>query len=167
MSVEIKGDGLVAVWHSDPRWGDPYEGVFHMKPPYTTEQVKQQWQQKGRPWAKAKAESGFVMTTKPRLLGPFVFGHVQRHDLGEDHRDEDEYVIVVWFKRERPVLLATDAIEQRRVLAQRYGHAPALPTKGRDPVLSGARSNMADEFDPYSDPDGRDEQGMKTEATNG
>jgi len=162
--VEIKGDGLVAVWHSDPRWGDPYEGVFHMKPPYTTEDVKQQWQQKGRPWAKGKAKAGLVMTTKPRLLGPFTFVHTQRHDLGEDHREDDEYVIVAWFKRDKPLILSSDEVEKRHTMAQRYGLAPHLPTKGRDPVLTGVRSNVADEYGPYSDPDGRDEQGMKTEA---
>ena len=165
MPVEIKGDGLVAVWHSDPRFGDPYEGVFHMQPPYTTEDVKLQWQQKGRAWAKGKADGGLVMTTKPRLLGPFVFGHTQRHDLGEDHRGEDEYVIVAWFKRDRPIIINSDEVEYRRSLAQRYGITPQLPTKGRDPVLAGVRSNMADEYGPYIDPDGRDEQGMKAVAS--
>ena len=161
MPVEIKSDGLVAVWHSDPTHGDPYEGVFHMKPPYTTEQVMTQWQQKGRPWAQAKDKAGLVITTKPRLLGPFVFTHAQRHDLGEDHREDDEYVIVAWFKRDRPLVMTTDEIEQRRVLAMRYGHEPMLPVKGKDPVLAGVRSNVADEYGEYRDPDGRDEQGMK------
>jgi hypothetical protein len=154
---------LVAVWHSDPKYGDPYEGVFYMKPPYTSDQFAQQAYQKGQAWVKLKATAGLVMTTKPRVSGPHRFGDVDRHDLDETHREDDEYVIVGWFKRNKPLLLSTDEIERRRELALRYGYSPNAPvlTGRSDPTSGAAAAVVADEMGEYRDPTGRDEAGHR------
>ena len=150
---------IVAVWHSDPRYGDPYEGVFYMRPPYTREQLERQAEQKGRTWAKRMAGGGLVMTAAPKLAGPLGFRHVDRHDLGETRREDDEYVFVAWYRRDKPLLLTTDEIERRRSLAARYGITPEAPVRDGNPT-PGVRPVMASEMGDYIDPSGRDESGL-------
>jgi hypothetical protein len=155
---------VVAVWHSDPEYGDPYEGVFYMKPPYTREQFAQMAYQMGVRWTKSKADGGLVMTAKPKVIGPLPYEDTRRHDLSENHREDDEFVLVGWFKRDKPLLLTTDEIERRRELALRYGYTPNVPvlTGSSDPT-SGLAATVADEMGEYRDPAGLDEQGYTAE----
>lgn len=154
---------MVAVWSSDPTYGDPYEGVFYMRPPYTREQLELQAEQKGRRWGKHMASRGFLMTAAPRLTGPFGFRHVDRHSLEETRRDEDEFVFVAWYRRDKPLLLSTDEIERRRELAGRYGITPAAPVRDGNPPINAPRPVMVDEMGTYADPAGRDHAGMTVE----
>lgn len=148
----------VAVWSSDPKFGDPYEGVFYMKPPYGPDALRDEWQERGRQWGKMKHAAGLNMTTKPRLVGPIKFEDNRRHDLSETRREDDEWVLVAWFKRDMPLILSTEEVERRRVLAERYGHSPRLPHRG-DLQPAGVQSTIADEMAEYRDPHGRDEAG--------
>ncbi len=154
---------MVAVWSSDPTYGDPFEGVFYMRPPYSREQLELQAEQKGRRWATSMASKGFVMTAAPRLTGPFSFLQVNRHSLDETRRDEDEFVFVAWYRRSKPLLLSTDEIERRRVLARRYGITPNAPVRDGSPPINAPRPVMADEMGAYVDPAGRDHAGMTAE----
>lgn len=153
---------LVSVWHSDPKWGDPFEGVFYMEPPYTREQLSLHAETKGRDWSKSMAGRGFVMTAPPRLVGPHGFRDPDRHDLSEDRRGHDEYVFIAWYRRDRPQLLTMNQAEERHLLARRYGIMPSLPARGNDPParIREAATVLADEMSAYRDPGGRDEAGM-------
>lgn len=141
---------LVAVHSSDPKYGDPYEGVFFMQPPYDRADVRQHADQSGRRWVKKMAGGGLVMTEAPKLRGPFPFTHTERHDMTETHYDEDEYVIVGWFKRDRPLILSMEEIEHRRELALRYGYSPEAPMlTGRGDLTPKRGKTVADEMDEY------------------
>src|SRR3990167_10866372 len=102
MPVTIKGDGLVAVWHSDPRWGDPMEGVFFMQRPYSPAMRDLAFERKGVQWLRSQEGRGLHPTTAPQFRGPYAFEHALRHDLSENRRGDDEYVIMAWFKKDRP-----------------------------------------------------------------
>lgn len=153
---------LVAVWSSDPTYGDPYEGVFYMKPPYHSDQLLANAENRTGRWVKKMALGGMKLTTRPDLRGPFKFGSTERRDMSEDRREDDEWVIVAWYKREKPIEITTEEYDRRRQLALRYGMTP------RDPAIT-HRENLqplgvvatpkADEMGTYIDPSGRDASG--------
>ena len=160
MPITIKGDGLVAVWHSHPKWGDPMEGVFYMERPYTPAMRDLAFENRGVMWLKSQSARGFRPTTRPQFVGPFDFEHKGRHDLSENRRGHDEFVIIAWFKREKPEVLPVDEIDMRRQLAQRYGLTPPEPVRYMDTPTPGVSLPWVDEFGPYRDPNGLNEAGV-------
>lgn len=160
MPITVKGDGLVAIWHSHPKWGDPKEGVFYMEPPYTVDQLEREKAKRGVQWLNYLTGRGFIPTTRPEFKGPFGFEDVGRHDFGENRRGDDEYVIVCWFKRDKPEVLPVDEIDTRRQLAMRYGDVPPEPVRYMDTPKPGVNRPWADEFGTYRDPNGLNEAGV-------
>ncbi len=151
---------LVAVWHSDPTWGDPFEGVFWMESGYSNAQLAVHAENRAKRWFDWRESQGNIATTRPALHGPLHFEHTARHDLSEDHRGDDEFVFVAWFKKDKPDVLTVGEVEDRRLMAQRYGVFPPAPLRRLDP-LSGVRHVVADEFGNYIDPWGLTEAGLK------
>ena len=156
----IIGDGKVEVWHSNPEFGDPYEGVFHMEPPYTDETLDRKSRESVTRWIDTQSKNGLTLTTKVQVRGTLIYTHPERHDLSEEHKGDDEFVCVAWFKRERPIILTSDEVAMRRELAIHHGFAPIEPSHWTQDPTVGYAAPIADEMDEYTDPSGRDAQGL-------
>ena len=153
---------VVAVHSSDPTYGDPYEGVFYMKPPFERVDVERHAEQSGRRWVKQMATQGLVMTATPALRGPFDFMHTERRSMDDGRADEQEFVLLGWFKRDRPLILPMDEIARRRELALRYGLRPDVPVVTHHGEPAPKRGTvLADEMAEYHDPSGLNEAGLK------
>lgn len=156
----VIGDGLVAVWHSDPTYGDPKEGVFYLEPPYTDTQREQVTRLKTQTWMDRMSERA-KLTTKIVCRGPLNFNHPDRHDMGTERAGMDEYVLAAWWRPFQPEILPTDEIDRRRQLAERYGIQPSEPIRwDKGEPDAGVALPFADEYGPYVDPEGRDEAGV-------
>lgn len=159
MSVIIRGDGLVTVWRGDPTYGNPCEGVFYMEPPYTYEQFERHARDRAKRWRDAMAAKGQTQTSKFDVKGPFAFLEVERRDLSPEHEGDDEFVLVAWFKSDKPEVLPMGEIEDRRLMAQRYGIEPPQPLRhGEMPAR--VTPLVADEMNEYRDPHGLTEAGL-------
>lgn len=158
MSVIIRGDGLVTVWRGDPTYGNPCEGVFYMEPPYTYEQFERHSKDRAKRWSDAMVAKGQRQTSKFDVKGPFQFLDVGRRDLSPEHEGDDEWVLVAWFKG-GPEVLPMGEVEDRRLMAQRYGMAPPEPLR-RGEIAAKVSPTLADEMTEYRDPNGLTEAGL-------
>jgi hypothetical protein len=159
MGVTITGDGLVKVWDSNPTFGDPFEGVFYMEPPYSYEQFERHARDRAKRWIERMAGRGYGQHSRFKVQGPFQFLDVGRRDLTPEREGDDEWVLVAWFKRDRPEILPLGEIEDRRLMAQRYGITPPEPLRRSDPT-PGVRALEASELGAYRDPHGLNEAGL-------
>jgi hypothetical protein len=158
------GDGLVEVWHSDPQYGDPKEGIFFLDAEATPQQVDKVRREKHHIWVDRMEQGGYHATTQVQYLGPYTFRDPKRHDLSPEKSYLLEYILTAYFKRDRPETITTDEADRRRQLAAKYG----LPA--RDPVrwdkgepTPGITPTQASEHTSYVDPNNRDEQGLLPE----
>ena len=158
--MDFKGDGLVSIWHSDPRWGDPKEGTFYMEPPYSEEMCDRACEDRGRLWLRMMVEEQRYPTTRLQFRGPLDYTHQDRHDLSPERGGMDEYVVTAWFKRDKPEVLTVDEIEARREMIQRFGLNPPEPVRYMNDPVPGVSLPMADEFGAYADPHGLNEAGV-------
>ncbi len=153
---------LVQVWSGDPTYGNAREGVFYMEPPYVYGQFKTHAHQMAKRWTGNMPDS-VKQTSKFKVEGPFRFLDVGRRDLSPEHEGDDEWVLIAWFKDDNPTFLPIGEIEDRRLLAQRYGLKPPEPLRYGEPVAR-VTPLVADEMDEYMDPNGLNEAGVLEES---
>ncbi len=153
---------LVQVWSGDPTYGNAREGVFYMEPPYNYDQFSTHSRQMAKRWVDGMLDS-MHQTSKFKIEGPFRFLDVGRRDMSPEHEGDDEWVLIAWFKNDKPELLPMGEVEDRRLLAQRYGIYPPEPLRYGDPVAK-VTPLMADEMDEYMDPNGLNEAGVLEES---
>ncbi len=156
--------GPVEVWHSDPKFGDPKEGVFYLDSP-TPAQLDKARRDKQHIWLETMESGGYFCTTPIKLFGPFDFYHPDRHDLSPGEKaGQLEYVLSAWFRKDRPETISTDEADMRRQLALRYGKVPPEPVRwDKGEPTPGVAKTVTDEFAPYIDPHDHDEQGLLPE----
>ena len=149
---------LVTVYRGHPRYGSPMEGVFYMEPPYVYDQFETHSRQMAKRWLSGMPDS-VHQTSKFDVKGPFRFLDVGRRDLSPEHEGDDEWVLIAWFKDDKPEILPMGEIEDRRLMAQRYGYRPPAPLL-RDEPAPKLTPIMADEMGEYRDPNGLTEAGL-------
>ena len=102
----------VAVYSSNPKFGDPYEFVFYLEPPYRPEMLDRKRKAMVKLWVETKGKQGLDLRTVIKFTGPYNFFQDDRVDLDEKHRGDHEFQLKAWFRRRHPLILDADVIDK-------------------------------------------------------
>lgn len=136
----------VAVYSSDPTFGDPEEFVFYLTPPYTPEAVEAKRKDMEKRWVEVLDKQGKDLRSEIQMSGPYGFFDDDRADLSDHHRGDDEFLLRAWFRMRSPLIVGADVIDMWHQLRRETGAPVYDPVKG-DLRPHGVLRNRNDIFD--------------------
>lgn len=123
----------VRIHESDPVYGDPYEFVFYLEPPYSAEALEKKRVAMCKLWIATLEKRGQKLTTPIQFSGPYSFRHDERVDLGDKHQGDAEFQLKAMFKREKPLVVASGVVDMWTERRERFGYETYRPT----PLIDG------------------------------